>query len=59
MFLRIASNKCPELFARATDYPYKMPQVNECEFFLLEMLVCKLLYEYSYNPHNVMYSVQL
>ena len=35
----IASNKCPELFPRPSDYPYKMPQVLECEFYLLEMMV--------------------
>lgn len=36
---RIANSKWPELLPRPGDYHYKMAQVLECEFFLLEMLV--------------------
>ncbi|EDV21910.1 uncharacterized protein TRIADDRAFT_29608 [Trichoplax adhaerens] len=33
-----------------SDYPYKMPVILECEFFLLELLDCSLIVFHPYRP---------
>eukprot|EP00118_Oscarella_pearsei_P021653 m.244256 g.244256 ORF g.244256 m.244256 type:complete len:173 (+) comp40244_c0_seq78:198-716(+) len=36
-------------FAFKGDFPYRMPQILECEFFLLEMMDCCLI---VFNPYR-------
>lgn len=50
--LNVCTNVCKSKFNHAfpTEYPYRINQILECEFFLLELLDCCLIVFHPYRP---------
>jgi len=50
--LNVCSNVCKSKFSYAfpTEYPYRVTQILECEFYLLELLDCCLIVFHPYRP---------
>jgi len=51
-FLALCSTVCKNKFSFAfpTEYPYRLSQILECEFFLLEVMDCCLIVFHPYRP---------
>jgi len=47
---QIVRNKYRDVFSQLNDYPYRGPNILECEFYLLELMDCCLIVFHPYRP---------